>query len=427
MATISNPTSNPNFNYFSSGQGGNPAGLSAPAGTPAPSTPSLSGGGSTNSGLSGAPAMSGDQLNASLNSSFDNSGTASSIMDAYNSQLAANTAGTLSSNKYASGLEQSAEDAQNYEKSISLQDATTASKGLINPGAMSVIQNRSDKILSDLKVNLADAMSNNNTALVKANSDAMATEIGNMTAARTSFLSQYFNTQTEARSEAAFPLTQAATAAATQASLASAASSQATAANITALTPSQIQSNIASAAASTAAAAFSAVQGKQLTALTPSQIEANLAAAGASSAGANASNATAAQTNALTKFLQQGNVSSADPNVQSLLKGGDTPQTIQTKYPVGLYGGYAASIISAAQANGYNELTGTNSGISQSANAASIGGGGVGAFGSSLTNLVGNAGSKIFGNNSGSTPENPFSLAPSTTSGSTYKGYTLPY
>lgn len=340
----SNTVSNPNANYFTNNittptlSNGAPATLSSsPVTQPNPAAP-----------VTGTPALTGDALNTYLNNQFDNSSESSSILDAYNSQVAATNANLGASNTATQNYYQGQSAEQQIQGGANFQTGITNSKGLVNPGAMQIIQDQSEALLSTINNQLNDAIANNDTAAQQSLSQAAATEVTNLVTARQNFLDNYFSAQNESRSESAFPLTQAQTQSQTTQNLASAAASQ------------------ASASESTAAAAYTAAQSKQLTQLTPSEIEENLAAAGASSAGANASNATAAQTQAMTSFLKTGAVGASDPNVVALKNGTATPDEIYTKYPTSVYGGYAASIISQAQLQGYNLNSGTLSAQSQS-------------------------------------------------------------
>jgi hypothetical protein len=93
-----------------------------------------------------------------------------------------------------------------------------------------------------------------------------------------------------------------------------------------------------------------------------SQINANASAASASAA---SSAATAANTRTLTGFLTPTTLGASDPDVASLINHSATPEQIQAKYPVSLFGGKAASVISSAQANGYSLNQGTLTGDAQ--------------------------------------------------------------
>lgn len=377
--------------------------LSGGANTSAVTTPTLSSPSTNNgAGTSGAgTAAAGDALNSSLNSSFDTSQTASQIVGAYNAQQAANAAGAAAE---ATSLTDTGNANISYEEGQTqntVNQATGNSKGgIINPGAFGVIQTQSNQQIKLLTQQMNDALANNQASLVTASANALAAETSNMAAARATFLSNYFNTQTEARSEASFQTPEQ-----TQ---------------VLALSGQYPQAGITPT--DTLAQAEAKVSGSAQYQLTQTATQAQITQALAAAA---ASGATAAQTNALTAFLHQGNVQSTDPNVQALVSNTATPQEIQDKYPTSLYGGYAAAIISAAQGLGYNLNTGTMTGVANNANANSIGGGGLSALGTAGTNLLGEAGSKIFG--STDTTTNPFSLTTPSSSGTTYKGFTLPY
>lgn len=345
--------------------------------TATPSTPTLT---TTNSATSG---MSADQLNTYLNSEFDSSPQSQSIMDAYNSQVAATNANLGASNTATSNYYKGQSAEQQIQGNAAFQSGITNSKGLVNPNAMQIIQDQSESLLSTINEQLNNAIAQNDTSAQQSLSSAAATEVSNLVTARQNFLNNYFASETGQQSAAAFPLTQAQTAANTQATLATGAAT------------------LASGQQSLANAALSNAQAQQTSALTPAQIEEALASAGASSAGANASNATAAQTNALTSYLKQGNVGPTDPNVVALQQGTATPQQIQDKYPTSVYGGYSAAILSAYQAAGGNLNAATLSGQSQlnTTNALSSGNP-FGILGAMTTQAASAVGNLLTGSNS---------------------------
>lgn len=364
--TLTNPGSSTSSTSLT---GSNPTPtLSSPTTQPNPATP-----------VTGSTALTGDALDSYLENSFNTSPDSVGIMNAYNNQTNAINANLGNSNaateNYYAG--QSAES--QVQGAANFQTGITNSKGLINPSAMQIIQDQSESLLSSINDQMNTAIASNNSAAAESLANAAATEMTNLVTARQNFLANYFSAQNESRSEASFPLTQA-------------------------QTQSETQSNLASAAASTAGAALAQAQASQVSALTPAQIEEALASAGASAAGANASNASAEQTNALTSFLKVGTVNSSDPNVQSLINGSATPAEIQDKYPTSIYGGYAASIISAAQSSGYNLNQGTLTAQSQSNTTDALSSGNpfsiLGALGTEAVNSVGSLLSGGSGNSS---------------------------
>lgn len=301
---------------------------------------------SNNSGLSlsggGDPtATTGTNIFNTAQDAFNTSPQESTIMDTYNNSLKAAQGSAAATGTQIADQGNANISYQNEQSAAQGTAALEENRGfVVNPGQIKLLSDASTNAVRLLTQQRDDALAQNDSAAAAQYSALALQETTAMTNARTSFLNDYFNSQSEARSEATFPLSQQ-------------------------LTQAQIQEAQAAASSSTAGAALAKAQASQTAALTPAQIEATLAQAGASSAGANASNATAAQTNALTAFLKQGNVGSSDPNVQSLLNKTATPDQIQTKYPSSLYGGYAAAIISAAQAAGYNLNAGTLAGQSQ--------------------------------------------------------------
>lgn len=288
-----------------------------------------------NRGLTGASALSGDELNASLNNQFDTGATNQTILQAYRSQLGANVAGNESSNRYLSGLTDTDIANQKYETALLENQSNESRRGFAtNPGIINTIQNRSDAIVSKLKTNLADAIASNQSQLVKANADALATEISNMSAARTNFLSQYFNTQSESRAQTLLPTEIAATQAGIRSTLATAAA-----------TPVQARAATTSAGASVTSAGAQALQ-------------ANIAK----------------QQN--DYFIQQLNsIDDNDQDVADLKSGKITPDQLREKYAnisingVPMGAAKAQAIISKAQQSesGYSVNAGTLSGISQEA------------------------------------------------------------
>jgi hypothetical protein len=125
-------------------------------------------------------------------------------MQAYQAQIAADQAAQqTTATKISDEANQNIEN-QQYQGALNTQSAITASKGLVNPGAMTVIQNQSNTIIKQLTQTMNDALANNNASLYTATANALATEQSNMITARQNFLSNYFSTQQEARAESSF-------------------------------------------------------------------------------------------------------------------------------------------------------------------------------------------------------------------------------
>lgn len=379
--------------------GGVPTGYGTAASTPSltTQTPSLTSSSSsavpsTTPGLTGTSAMSGDQLNTYLNNEFDNSGTDQTIMGTYNAGVAANTQAAEANAQVLTDTGQANISNQNYQGALNTQDAITASKGLINPGAMTVIQNQSNNIVRQLTQQMNDALANNQASLASTNANLIAQENTNMITARQNFLSNYFSTQQEARAEASFQTpeqTQVLTL-----------SGQYPNAGITPTdTLAQAEAKI------TASPQYQLTQ-----AATKSTISAQNAAAGLSGA-------QATQTQIINN-LMNGVAGSTDAAVQQLMLNQSNPtlgtsaEQLQANL-ANMPGGPALynKIIQAAQAQGYNQAGATLGNTAATTNTQSLSSGGIGTAGTELTNFI-----NSFTGKSGITPANPFSLAPTQSS-----------
>lgn len=369
--------------------------------TSRPFTPSLS-----SNPTIGATAATGDALYSSLNSAFDTSPTAQTIMQNYTAQADANNKNLANSNKslqdYYSG--QSAE--QQIQGAAAQQSAITASKGLINPSAMGIIQDQSNALLASINKQMSDAIASNNSSAAEQLSNAAATEMTNMVAARQNFLSNYFATQSGAQSEASFqtPIQQA---------VMSLASTYPQAGILPSDTISTAQLKVTQTP-----------QYLQNVQLGQANIKAALAGASASSAQAAASGAQAGLTNTQNQQaqvelqdLQQSGQYSSD--VQSLVHGADNDATLQAKYgnyPNGIGPIIIANIENSARAQGWNPQQSALTSLAQKTNTEAANSGNPLTEGTAVfSNFLNAAGQKI--NNSVQ------SLSPSTkTSGTTSNG-----
>lgn len=373
--------STPSLSVSSSTQASNPT-------NPAPASTAASQGLSTapSNPTIGSTAATGDQLYNSLNDQFNDSPTAQTIMQNYAAQSANTNTNLANSNtatqNYYSG--QSAE--QQIQGAAALQSATTASKGLVNPSAMGIIQDQSLALLSTINNQMNDAIASNNSAAAEQLSNAAATETSNLVAARQNFLNSYFQTQTATQSEASFqtPVQQAVMSLATQYPQAGIlpTDDMATAQQKITATP-QYQQNIA---------------------LGQANIKAALATANASNASASASSAAAGLTSTQQQqaqvelqALQQSGQYSSDVN--SLLSGSATDATLQSKYgsyPGGMGGIIVANIENAAQAQGWSPQQSSLTSLAQKTNAEAANSGNPLTEGTAtFSNFLSAAGTKI--------------------------------
>lgn len=351
----------------------------------------------TSMGTTGTPALNGTDLNNSLNSSFDTSPQAQTIMQQYNSTKDATSAAAASTAKSIS-------DTGNYNLGYqSDQDKATGTQALesqrgfvVNPGQIALLQEQSTKRIRDLTQQTNDALSNNNTALAASLQDLSLQENTAMTNARTNFLNNYFNTQQEARSQASFQTPE-------QKSVMDLANAHPDAgitptdslADATAKvqkSPSFSQ-NIALGNANIQSALATAAATPILAQASRTQAGAALTSANAS---ANLSNAQTRQLNTVLNSLQDSGGYASD--VSSLLNNSATDATLHAKYdgyPGGLGGAIIANIEGTAQGQGWSPQASALSAAGQHANAVSLGGGGLGGLMTAGTNFLGSAVNKV--------------------------------
>lgn len=258
----------------------------------------------------------------------------SGIIDRYNSAVGGiNTAANDTAQSIGDYYNENLSDAQRQNNS-DVQSAKEAQQGFAtNTAALNNIQATGAKRIRDLTNSRDAALLSNNADQAKSLSALITTEQENITTARQNWVQNLLSLTTTQSPEKAAVLAFAA---------------QYPGAGIT--------------GTDTIAQASAKAKASPLYQANLSQINANTAAANAS-AGASAANA--ANTRTLTGFLTSGSAGASDPDVASLLNHTATPEQIQTKYPVALYGGKAASIISGAQQNGYSLNQGTLSGEAQ--------------------------------------------------------------
>ena len=299
-------------------------------------------------GTSGAAtASAGDALNSSLNSSFNNSDTADTIMSAYNAQQAANTAGAATAGKQITDLgNQNIQYAQGQNQDTVNQATGNSKGGIINPGAFGVIQKQSNEQIRQLTVQMNDALANNQASLVTASANALAAETTAMSQARASFLSNYFSTQTEARAEASFQTPE-------QQQVLSLSGTYPDAGITTGMTLAQAQAAVQSNSQLYKLGLTSTKAG--ITAAGASA-QASLGAAAASSASAGLSSAQTTQQKIINDFMA-GNTAQFSGDVSGLISGSTTDATLHAKYdnfPGGAGTAIIANIESQAQSKGWS-------------------------------------------------------------------------
>lgn len=340
----------------------------------------------------------GGQLSTGLNNAFEGSDQYTGILQRYNSAQTATAANTATTGNYITGMYGGDINYQKLQNNVEQAGAKEARTGFAtNVAMLTNLQAQGAQRVKQLTDQANQALMANNSAGAAALSDLAVKEQDAITNARTSFLTNYFGAQSEARSEASFqtPEQQSVLTLSGQYpdagidptdSLSTAEakikSSPTYSSNL-----AKVNQDIASAQAAAQASLASA-------AASPIEAQAALTSAGASAtsaaATANLSGAQADYQRTLTGFLGSGGSAApaTDPDVQSLLNNTATPQQIDDKYPTNIYGGKAASIISGAQANGYNLQTGTNSGVAAAANAANLGAGGYSGATTAATNWL---------------------------------------
>jgi len=386
-------------------------------------TPTLSGGADTSSvpspyilsspssnvaaGTSGSgTAAAGDALNSSLNSSFDTSETASDITAAYQAQLAANTAGASTAANQITDEGQSGIAYEEGQAQNTVNQATGNSKGgIINPGAFGVIQDQSNQQVKLLTQQMNDALANNQASLVTASANALATETTNMSNARAAFLSNYFSTQQEARSEASFQTPE-------QAQVLTLSGQYPNAGITPTDTLAQAEAKISGSA-----------QYKLTQTLTQSQVNAQ-----------NAQAAQATQTAAYQKLVNgflSGDNSGLISYFQNQLElnqsnpsTGMTAAQVQTALS-GIGGGAGSNLWPqvVAGTSGYSEAGATLGNTAATTNTTSLSSGGIGAAETGVTNFLSGFLGQGFGNNSSTpTPSLTTGAYPSGTNGAAY-GY----
>jgi len=310
--------------------------LSSVGGTSTGNTPSLTSSNPTQTSptptLTGPTALSGDALNAYLNNSFNNSGQPQTIIDSYNSAVAADTAASQANAKVLTDTGKANISNQNYNAAISTENQQDSQRGgVMNPGAMSVIQNQSNNIVRQLTQQMNDALANNQASLASTNANLIAQENTNMITARQNFLSNYFQTQQEARAQASFQTPE----------------------QQQVITLSGQYPNAGITPQDTLAQAEQKITGSAQYKLGQSAIVSGINLQGSQ---AGLASVQAQQTSIINKFMS-GNTVQFKPDIDGLVNGSVTDQTLHAKYdnfPGGAGGAIIASIEAQAQSQGWN-------------------------------------------------------------------------
>lgn len=360
----------------------------------------------TNPGtVSGQTPDTGSSISSTLDSQFAPIGN--TIMQNYASAISA-ASGSAATN--AKSITDTGAYNLGYENTQDKNLGTQMQEGgrgfVVNPGAIAVLQTQADKRVRDLTTQMNDALANNNSTLASHTADLIAQEQTAITNARTNFLSQYFQSQGEARAEASFQSPE-------QQSVMSLASTYPSAGVLPTDSLAAAQAKVANSA-----------QYKQNLAKGAADIAASNASANASNASAGLSSAQAAQINTILKTLKDNG--SYDADVSGLTTGAATDATLHAKYdgyPNGMGALIISNIESQAQAKGWNpQQSSLNAAGQKSLTEAANSGNPFSILGAGGTSLLNTAGSKLFSN---PTAANPFNLTGSGTTAKTPSG--IPY
>lgn len=350
-------------------------------------------------------------LTKSLQNQFENSDQYSGILSRYQGAQQATAANTAQTGQYITSVVGGNTDYEKLQTGVAKQGEMESRRGFAtNVAALTNLQKQGDQRVKQLTDQANQALMANNAAGAAALSDLAVKEQESITNARTQFLSQYFQTQQEARAQATFRTPeQTATIALAQqypgagikdGDTLEQAQQKISNSPLYQANLSKVQQDIDTAKAQ---AGYEQAQTQYL----PDQVRASLMSAGAAqtsaAAQANLSGATADQTRYLTELYKGGSTGGAqDTDVQALLSGSATPQSLQAKYANVPNGGLLVSnILSKAQQGGYNLQTGTLSGVAQQRQTETLNSGNVlGVAGLGLTNLF-NTGSKTLYNGTG--------------------------
>jgi hypothetical protein len=356
------------------------------------SLPTAGTGASTSApGASTAPTYdpnAGAGLTQNLQNQFSNSDQYQGILSRYNDAQNATAANTKATGQYISSVVGGNTDYEKQQTATQTTGAVEAQRGFAtNVAALTNLQAQGAQRVKQLTDQANQALMANNAQGASALSNLAVQEQESITNARTQFLNQYFSTQQEARSQASFrtPEQTAVISLAGQypgAGISDGDSLQQAQAKITSSPLYQanlgkaqqdIETAKAQVTASNAAAGFSNAQTQYLPEQVRAQVlqaQASQTSAGAAVIGANAqanlSGAQAQQTRYLTDLYKGGGGAGQTQDVQGLLNGSVTPQSLQAKYASIPNGGLLVSnILSQAQSQGYNLNSGTLTGIGQ--------------------------------------------------------------
>lgn len=364
-------------------------------------------------GSSSNRSLTGGNLSSDLNQGFSDSPQYQGILDAYDASRGATAANTQATGQYIQNVTGGNTDYEKLQTGTQVQSEMESRRGFAtNVAMLTNLQAQGAQRVKQLTDQANNALMANNAEGAKALADLAVQEQTAITDARTQFLTNYFNSQAEVRTQAGFQTpeqSQVLDLAKTypDAGVVPTDSLASAQAKISRVSPTY-QASLAQAQQTALSTAATAASTKSLTQANVGLIGAQ---AGEAGAGAAAQAAAAEQTRTITGLISGGNADSSNTDqsiVQQLLLNQQDPskgmtldqlQNSYASYPGGTGPAIAQRILREAQSQGYNTAgTGLNNARTLT-NTQNLGSGGYTGASTALTNILGGFTGGAFGSN----------------------------